>query len=390
MPNAANIQQKLASLRKKFASTLGQRIDQIKVDLNSLDSHPDPVDSMQNIFRQIHTLSGSAGTFGFTRVSEQSRQLELILKEYINNDTLPDAKTTNFLDTDLQKIHGLIARGPDDQASDEVSDTQLPVRENQDKLIYVLESEQAQGQALCLELQRRDFKTRLFSTIEEVIATIEHEKPDAMILEIVLSQEQLAATYPANTTLCSLLEQTPCVFLSSHSDWDSRLAAVRANGAAYLTKPLDISKLVDQLDGLTQRKPPEPYRVLVMDDALELAQHYSLILRQAGMYAETLTEPANILQKLESFKPELILLDFYFPGITGLEIAQVLRQHPVYFALPIIFLSTETDRDIQLKTLQQGDNFLEKPILNHHLVSAVKSRIERSRVLLARINVTTV
>ena len=138
---------------------------------------------------------------------------------------------------------------------------------------------------------------------------------------------------------------------------------------------------MEQLNRITQKNEHEPYRVLVVDDSYELAHHYSLALRQAGMYAETLTDPADILQKLEHFKPEMILLDIYLCNISGLTVAQVIRQHHQHFSIPIVFLSTETEMDIQLKTLQQGDDFLEKPILDNQLISVVIAKIERAREL---------
>jgi len=46
-----------------------------------------------------------------------------------------------------------------------------------------------------------------------------------------------------------------------------------------------------------------------------------------------------------------------------------------------VFLSSETNLDIQLQTLEQGDDFLQKPISDTHLVSAARTRIERARTL---------
>lgn len=125
----------------------------------------------------------------------------------------------------------------------------------------------------------------------------------------------------------------------------------------------------------------EPYRVMVIDDVVDLAHHYALVLRQAGMLTEVMTDTDNIFQKLENFKPELILLDYYFPNITGMEIAKVLRQHPAHFGIPIVYISTETDPEVQLQILREGDDFLQKPIIDNHLVSKITSRVERARVL---------
>lgn len=380
MPDFEEIQQQLASLRDEFSANLVQRVDQMISDLNLLKSQADPLGSLDEIFRQFHNLSGSAGTFGFNRLSEQSRQLELILKEFINNHALPDAKTIDYLNSEIQKLHGLVSQGADDQASSITQPEPLPTLRKTEREVYIVENEPVQGHKLCLQLNHFGFKTRLFSSVTEASLALQLDMPDALVLDIALDDGRLA-----DTDLINSIQQqkgpVPTIFISSHKDWESRLAAVRAGGTAFFNKPVDVSMLVDHLDRITQRLEREPCRVLVVDDALELAQHYTLVLRQAGMHAKVLTEPSDILEKLESFKPELILLDFHFPGISGMEIAQVLRQHQTHFSIPIVFLSTERDRDIQLKTLQQGDDFLEKPIHDAQLVGTVESRIERARAL---------
>jgi diguanylate cyclase (GGDEF)-like protein len=207
------------------------------------------------------------------------------------------------------------------------------------------------------------------------------EKPDALVLDIILPEGLLAGTEFAREIHQLLAEKIPTLFVSQRKDWVSRLAAVRAGGMAYLEKPVDISELVDHLDHITQRIQREPYRVLVVDDSEELAQHYSLVLRQAGMQTKILTQPETILELMGQFQPELILLDYYFPHLTGLEVARVLRQHQTYFSIPIVFLSTEKEREIQLETFQEGDDFLEKPVINKQLICTIESKIERSRAL---------
>ena len=383
MPNKQVIQQQLVQLRAEFAGSLSQRVNQVMADLKSLAVDGDSDGNLQEIFRQIHSLSGSSGTFGFSRLGEHCRQLELIIKEFINTHTLPDAKAIDHLQQGLQQLHQLIARGPDittadTSPADTPAESTISRREAQ-RLVFIVEDDAALGKTLCAQLNHYGFNTQLFSCAADAIPALKQTKPDVVVLDIVLAEGPSAGIALATDLPLLLNDSLPCLFISSCDGWAPRLAAVRAGGVAYLNKPLDISILADHLDRLTQYRQSEPYRVLVVDDALELAQHYALVLRQADMHAEALTEPSLILDMIESFKPELILLDLYFPGITGIEIATVVRQHQNYASIPIVFLSTETDRDIQLKTLRQGDEFLEKPIAEAQLLSVLKTRINRAR-----------
>jgi diguanylate cyclase (GGDEF)-like protein len=97
-------------------------------------------------------------------------------------------------------------------------------------------------------------------------------------------------------------------------------------------------------------------------------------------------EPMEIMQALLDFNPELILMDVYMPGCTGLELAKVIRQNISYLNLPIVFLSSETDQEQQYAALRMGgDDFLVKPIQDDHLISSVITRVQRSRKLASAI-----
>src|SRR5439155_1576195 len=127
---------------------------------------------------------------------------------------------------------------------------------------------------------------------------------------------------------------------------------------------------------------PEPYRILIVDDQPELAEYHSAILRNAGMSVHIVTDPLQIMTPLLELKPDLLLMDMYMPGCTGLELAAVIRQQEALVSMPIVFLSSESDVNRQMAAMARGgDDFLTKPIQPDHLVSAVSSRVERLRVL---------
>jgi diguanylate cyclase (GGDEF)-like protein len=90
----------------------------------------------------------------------------------------------------------------------------------------------------------------------------------------------------------------------------------------------------------------------------------------------------QVLPVLKDFNPELILMDMYMPDCSGMELARMIRQIEAYLCIPIVYLSSETDRDRQLEAVGLGgDDFPVKPIRPAHLVAAVSSQIERYRGL---------
>jgi diguanylate cyclase (GGDEF)-like protein len=112
------------------------------------------------------------------------------------------------------------------------------------------------------------------------------------------------------------------------------------------------------------------------------ASLFSMQLKRAGMETRIVPDPMQIVAHLQDFNPDLILMDMYMPGCTGIELAQVIRQMENFVSVPIVYLSAETDKDRQLEAMEQGgDDFLTKPIKPGHLVSAVTSRVIRYRRL---------
>jgi diguanylate cyclase (GGDEF)-like protein len=157
---------------------------------------------------------------------------------------------------------------------------------------------------------------------------------------------------------------------------------VRSGASGFFVLPLDITGLVEQLDRYSSSTPPQPYHVLVVEDSMTQASLFAMQLKRAGMETRIVSDPIQIVTHLQDFNPDLILMDMYMPGCTGIELAQVIRQMENFVSVPIVYLSAETDIDRQLEAMEQGgDDFLTKPIKPGHLVSAVTSRMVRYRRL---------
>ncbi len=173
------------------------------------------------------------------------------------------------------------------------------------------------------------------------------------------------------------------IFLTNeHSaSLQQRLAACRAGGERFFVRPA-VPQLIRSVEKYYSATPFDPYKVLIMDDSRSQAMFCEKALTQAGMITHVVTDPMNILHAMEDFEPEIIVMDMYMPGCTGTELAAVIRQQARYLRLPIIFLSAEDDKDIQLKAMSQGgDDFLTKPIDPAHLATTVQNRGQRARVL---------
>ncbi len=258
--------------------------------------------------------------------------------------------------------------------------SEIPNSASEHRLIYLVEDDPLLAQDLALQLGNFNYTTRIFHNLSDFRQAVRQANPAALIMDMGLPDgngaDAVAEIQEGRAT------PLPVIFLSGRGDLEARLAGVRAGGAAYFTKPVDIGAMVDALDTLTAQKASEPYRILIVDDTPSLARFFALTLQEAGMITEVVTDPMSIMKALVEFAPELILMDMYMPGCNGLELAMVIRQQEAYIGIPIVFLSAETDLNKQLEAMRQGgDDFLVKPIQPDHLVSAVTSRARRYHML---------
>ena len=117
-----------------------------------------------------------------------------------------------------------------------------------------------------MQLGHYGYQAELFSDIESITSAIKYRPPDILITDIMLSEGVFTGINFVTEIRRDTQYESPVIFLSSQSDFEARLEAVRAGGDAYYIKPVDTTLLVDRLDGLTKHQLADPYRILIVDN----------------------------------------------------------------------------------------------------------------------------
>jgi len=246
--------------------------------------------------------------------------------------------------------------------------------------VYIYTHNNEEGKELADQIGFFGYQLQVFKDKEELRAATRRFSPIAIIMLVLdkdISEFETTADFFKKQT-----HNIPILVISTVEDFSMRLRVVRAGCMAFFTYPVDISPLVGTLDDISNPNTNSPFRILVIEDAISQASYYAMHLEKIGMETRIITDPTRFLQPLLEFNPDLILLDLYFPACTGSELAQVIRQMENYVTVPIVFLSSETDKERQLAAMfMGGDDFLIKPIKPEHLIAAITSRIERYRKL---------
>jgi diguanylate cyclase (GGDEF)-like protein len=378
------VQEKLKGLRKIFSGQLPEKIRLIEETLNGLDRDGWDSNKTELAAQLLHTLAGTAGTFGFSAIRTAAKSMEALLRTNSRDAGIPAVRLLTEISEQLVALKDscketvTVPYAPAPQVAGPVP---FPIRTVSDK-VFLIDSDPLFIDSLALQLRCYGYKVHAFSTFTGFIDALQTSTPLLIIMCLSFLEDQHDGANAVAELQHRPESPIPVVFLSDRIDFKSRLEAVRSGGYAYFVKPVDVSRLVDRLDVMTARRPRVPYRVLIVDDEPLLADYHATVLRQAGMITTVVTEPERAMEVLIDFRPELILMDVYMPGCSGMELANVIRQDETYIDIPIVYLSSEMDINRQLAAMGRGgDDFLTKPIQPAHLIASVTLRADRYRTL---------
>lgn len=378
-----DLQAKLKVLQANYRKALPGRLDNINSLWGSLRSDPAQAGLMEDFHHQVHNLAGSGATFGMPLLSQSARNLEVLLKSLLHSKASLDG------DQEAQII--LLLDALNDSAQEDVQEDNLLVQfsvvaetalSESEQHILVVEDDANLAAWLGMQIGSFGFSVDVINNVREIEEAIANKNPSVILSDIGFPEGELAGIDYVSRAMQENQLDIPLIFLSSRNDISARLQAVRAGCDAYFTKPVNISSLIDKLNELGVDKNKEPYRVLIVDDELALSEFFSAVVEQAGMTSMVVNHPMEIMEPLYDYQPDLILMDIHMPECSGIELARVIRQQPNLVYVPIVFLSSESDSEMQFSAMSEGgDDFLVKPIDPMHLVRSISIRAKRSRLL---------
>ncbi|MCX5616167.1 response regulator transcription factor [Bombella sp. TMW 2.2559] len=120
--------------------------------------------------------------------------------------------------------------------------------------------------------------------------------------------------------------------------------------------------------------------ILVVEDepALRLLLEHSL--RQRGYRVSAVPDGEQALSFLETTRPDVALLDWMMPGLSGLDLCRIIRQKPGLKDLPILFLTARMDEQDVIAGLDNGaDDYLTKPCSADRLDARLRALLRRTR-----------
>jgi phosphoserine phosphatase RsbU/P len=113
--------------------------------------------------------------------------------------------------------------------------------------------------------------------------------------------------------------------------------------------------------------------VMLVDDEDTVRLMLRKILEHAGWTVVSAASPAAALELLPSVNPDLFVLDYLMPGMTGASLAAQIRQNDLYSNTPVLVLtSSGLDEDLEKAFAAGVDDYLLKPVPQRLLLSRIQ------------------
>ena len=115
-------------------------------------------------------------------------------------------------------------------------------------------------------------------------------------------------------------------------------------------------------------------KILVVDDDIDILSVMEILLSMKGFDVEVTSKGENTIPKIESFKPDLILLDVLISGYDGRTICKQLKSNKSTSHIPVIMFSAHPGAAATIAEYG-ADDFIAKPFDVNNLMQKVNEQL---------------
>lgn len=121
------------------------------------------------------------------------------------------------------------------------------------------------------------------------------------------------------------------------------------------------------------------YKILIAEDEESLAMLIDYNLIKNGYQTNIVKDGELVLSECQSYNPDLILLDWMLPNISGIELCRRLRTQKKYNNVPIVMITAMGEENDKIRGLETGaDDYITKPFSFPELIARIQAVLRRS------------
>ena len=120
-------------------------------------------------------------------------------------------------------------------------------------------------------------------------------------------------------------------------------------------------------------------KIFIIEDETSIIHLVQYNLEKDGFIVSSAINGNEGLKDLKKFEPNLLLLDWMLPDLSGIEICKSIRKDTSFKNLPVIMLTAKGEEEDKIKGLDSGaDDYLTKPFSYNELLARIKAILRRS------------
>ncbi len=354
----------LISAWAKFKDQIHEQVAVLETLAVQFLSQDLPADG-QTTGRQIaHSLGGSLGTFGFPLGSELAKQIEKLLR---NPPQLSPEQG--------QHLYSLVAALQ--QELDRPIESAETTSSDVDNIVMVLVVSQDPdfNRAIQSAAQDRGWYIKIVNSI----AIARAQLPKNTIRSILLGPSITDQSEEIMSLLVEVSKHVPVIpVVLNSADTYPEMAHI---GICINLPPTSIDQVITALDLAIAEVERSQTHVLLVDDDPKVSAILQAMLIPWGLKVTTLSEPKQFWVVVNEVQPNLLILDIEMPGVSGLELCRLVRNHPDWSEIPIIFLTAHNAPNLVQEVFALGaDDFVTKPVIEPEIILRILNLLERKRL----------
>ena len=363
----------LASAWEKYQQKSEQQLLILEKTIQSLQAGNLELSDRISAIAISHSLAGNLGLFGFQEGSQLAREIEELLQQNSLLESIQWLKLSAELQVLRQEIVNNHNISP--QISRQISQNS--------PLVLIVDNDIHFTQELTQKAINQGIRTEILPTPELVKIWLEDKQvnhkqlPNLVLLKISAlksyREEYLALIAEFNLLIPSI----PVIVIDHFPSFYNQLQVARHGGTVYLQQPVTVSQTMAFCQSILESS-FQGKKIMIVDDDVELLQLIPSLLEPWGFKLTTLEDARQFWDVLKAVAPDLLVLDVEMPYLSGIELCKVLRTHPYWSKLPVIFLSVHQDSTICDLAFSSGaDDFITKPVVVKQLADRIIHRLRK-------------
>jgi diguanylate cyclase (GGDEF)-like protein len=291
------------------------------------------------------------------------------------------------------KVRGYLTKPVDFEALKAALHKAAPPQGGRQQTVLVADDDTEFSDLVKMFLEANNYRALVVNESPKILNTLRAEKPDVLLLDLMMPGKDGFAVMEEMQDSADTAA-VPIIILSG-----LRLENYQEHGiltglpeivAREMPADLLLKLIEEQTASAGTPEAPEAGpqkaarpKVLFADDQTELLLLMKEMIEYAGFEVITATDGVEAMRAVFETNPDIIVLDYNMPRKNGLEVAQDLKNNPLFAHIPIIIVTAFGEKHAKLKGLSMGiDDYLIKPVDADELVARIRMILKRNRQVL--------